>query len=72
MRGWTCPCMTGHAVTLRLAIKIFAQKLTTAGCSKLHVATSAMKLKLLARERLGIAVLPAFLITDDLADGGLV
>ncbi|OAJ56530.1 hypothetical protein A6V36_33740 [Paraburkholderia ginsengiterrae] len=54
-----------------LCLKSFAKRFAAAGCSNLHLTTNTAMLRLLAREGLGIAILPAFLIANDLADGSL-
>lgn len=55
-----------------LCLKNFARKLSIAGCSNLHITTNTAMLRLLASEGLGIAILPSFLIADDLAQGSLI
>nr|WP_057928660.1 LysR family transcriptional regulator [Burkholderia ambifaria] len=55
-----------------LCLKRFARRLSSAGCMNLHVTTNTAMLRLLAREGLGIAILPEFLISGDLVDGRLL
>jgi DNA-binding transcriptional LysR family regulator len=55
-----------------LCLKNFAKKLSIAGCSSLHITTNTAMLRLLASEGLGIAILPSFLIAEDLAQGSLI
>jgi DNA-binding transcriptional LysR family regulator len=55
-----------------LCLKNFAKKLSITGCSNLHITTNTAMLRLLASEGLGIAILPSFLIADDLAQGSLI
>ncbi|RQS62190.1 LysR family transcriptional regulator [Burkholderia sp. Bp8963] len=55
-----------------LCLKRFAKRLSSAGCMNLHVTTNTAMLRLLAREGLGIAILPEFLISRDFADGSLL
>lgn len=55
-----------------LCLKSFAKKLSMAGCSNLHITTNTAMLRMLASEGLGIAILPSFLIADDLAKGHLI
>ena len=55
-----------------LCLKNFTRKLSLAGCSNLHITTNTAMLRLLASEGLGIAILPSFLITEDLTQGSLI
>lgn len=65
-----------HIAELReqrvLCLKHFAKKLSSAGCTNLHVTTNTAMLRLLAREGAGIAIVPEFLIGRDLVDGSLL
>ena len=54
-----------------LCLKNSAKKLLTKGCTSLHVTSSTAMLRLLAKEGLGIAILPAYLVAEDLASGCL-
>ncbi|CAB3750906.1 LysR family transcriptional regulator [Paraburkholderia humisilvae] len=54
-----------------LCIKGFARHLSAAGCTRLHVSSSVAALKLLVREGIGIAILPAYAVADELAAGQL-
>lgn len=60
---------SGHRM---LCLKNTARRLRTKGFLNVHTSTATGMLKLLALKGLGIAILPDFLIADELKDGRLV
>jgi DNA-binding transcriptional LysR family regulator len=54
-----------------LCLKAHAKKLTAEGCTPLHVSNNTAMLHLLAREGMGIAFLPGYLVAEDLNNGTL-
>jgi DNA-binding transcriptional LysR family regulator len=55
-----------------LCLKSQAKKLTADGCKTPHVSNNTAMLRLLAKQGAGIAILPAYIVAEDLADGSLV